>query len=62
MNLEQFKLYLDAANMDANTKQFAINCYVQGRNDLRQELYTSLTKMPLNDTAHSIAVWIREQK
>jgi hypothetical protein len=62
MNLETLITDLKAAGANENTLRLAMNCYELGRSDLRQELYTSLTKMPLNDTAHSIAYWIREQK
>ena len=61
MNLEQFVKYLEVAGADANTIQFAVNCYVQGQADLRKHLADELQKQPLNDTAQSIAIWIRGQ-
>ena len=62
MNLEELLMDLRAAGANNNTIRLAINCYEIGRKEQREELYKKLTVMPLNDTANSIAIWIKEQQ
>ena len=62
MALEELLMDLRAAGANNNTIRLAINCYEIGRKEQREELYKKLVVMPLNDTAHSIGLWILEQK
>lgn len=62
MNLEELLMDLRAAGANNNTLQLAMNCYELGRKEQREDLYKKLTEMPLNDTANSIAIWIKEQQ
>mgnify|MGYP003341978856 FL=1 len=62
MTLEELLMDLRAAGANNNTIRLAINCYEIGRKEQREELYKKLVVMPLNDTAHSIGLWILEQK
>ena len=62
MTLEELIMDLRAAGANNNTIRLAINCYEIGRKEQREELYKKLTQMPLNDTANSIAIWIKEQQ
>ena len=62
MTLEELLMDLRAAGANNNTIRLAINCYEVGRKEQREELYKKLVVMPLNDTAHSIGLWILEQK
>lgn len=62
MTLEELLMDLRAAGANNNTIRLAINCYEAGRKEQREELYKKLVVMPLNDTAHSIGLWILEQK
>ena len=62
MTLEELIIDLRAAGLNDNTIRLAMNCYELGRKEQREELYKKLTVMPLNDTAHSIGLWILEQK
>ena len=62
MTLEEVLMDLRAAGANNNTIRLAINCYEVGRKEQREELYKKLVVMPLNDTAHSIGLWILEQE
>ena len=62
MTIEELLTDLRAAGANNNTIRLAINCYEVGRKEQREELYKKLVVMPLNDTAHSIGLWILEQK
>lgn len=62
MRLESLIIDLKAAGANQNTVRLAINCYELGREEERNELANKLQEMPLNDTANSIAIWIRSQK
>ena len=59
MTRNEFIKFLDDSNVDENTHIFALNCFDSGRNSERNRLADELQKMPLNDTANSIAIWIR---
>ena len=63
MTLEQLIIDLKAAGCNANTLQLAMNCYhvgqKEGASKERKRLADELQKQPLNDTAQSIAIWIR---
>ena len=60
--LEELIMDLRAAGANKNTIRLAINCYESGREDQREDLAKKLLTMPVNDTAASIAIWIREQQ
>jgi hypothetical protein len=54
--------FLQMSNADEQTCLFAQTCFDLGAKAERQRLADELQKMPLNDTASSIAMWIRDQK
>ncbi len=62
MTRNEFVKFLDDSNADENTRIFAMNCFDAGCNSERNRLADELQKMPLNDTANSIAIWIRGQE
>ena len=62
MTKAEFEKFLVDSNADENTTIFALNCFEYGRKSMREQLADELKKMPLNDTANSIAIWIRDQQ
>ena len=62
MTKAEFEKFLVDSNADENTRIFAMNCFKQGKKSMREQLADELQKMPLNDTANSIAIWIRGQE
>ena len=61
MTKADFEKFLIESNADENTRIFALNCFASGQKSMREQLADELQKMPLNDTANSIAIWIRGQ-
>lgn len=61
MTKEEFEKVLINKNVDKNSVQFALQCFELGRKSEQNNLCRELRKMPLNDTANSIALWILEQ-
>ena len=62
MTRNEFVKFLDDSNADENTRIFALNCFASGQKSMRKQLSDDLLKMPVNDTAASIAIWIRGQE
>ena len=62
MTQASFKEFLEVTGVDENTRIFAFNCFEYGKQAMREQLADELQKMPLNDTANSIAIWIRGQE
>ena len=57
-----FEEFLEVTALNEATKIFAMNCFEYGKQAMREQLADELQKMPLNDTANSIAIWIRGQE
>ena len=62
MTQDEFQKFLEDSQANENTRIFAMNCFESGRKSMRELLADELQKMPLNDTANSIAIWIRSQE
>ena len=61
MKLEELIIDLKAAGASETVMNLAIKCFELGRISEQVGIVNELTKMPLNDTAHSIAIWIKER-
>lgn len=62
MTQASFKEFLELTSLDEASTIFAMNCFEYGKQAMREQLADELQKMPLNDTANSIAIWIRGQE
>jgi hypothetical protein len=62
MTQESFDEFLKITGIDEGTRIFALNCFEYGKIAMRDQLIGELKKMPMNDTASSLAVWISEQQ
>lgn len=62
MTLDELISELKDAGLNQNTLTFVQNCYELGRHDFREKVAAKLLEMPVNDTAASIAIWIKAQE
>ena len=62
MTQASFEDLLFFIQADERTRIIAMNCFEYGKKAMREQLADELQKMPLNDTANSIAIWIMGQE
>ena len=62
MTQASFEEFLKITALDEASIIFAMNCFEYGKQAMREQLVGDLKKMPMNDTAASLAIWIGEQE